>query len=201
MSSTAQSVDSTASADSGPKREYRVWFPEYGPVEGVLGLGLFYVFVGRATAVIMASVAESPLGFSADLIGLLGALLLWFVVLTTLFAQAKAQLDANPHRFDDRDDRDAFLAAKTPDELSYLLNLGLAAVGGYVVVSYWEVALTAFEGWMRLFATAGFDAIGPGDWVAAVVVAVFVLGFALLSHGVDRLLVGAVREVVALGYE
>ena len=177
-----------------PAGDLALVVPEYGPVEALLGFGLFYVvvtIVHDALRTDLLAVAPEwvpePLGFAA-------AAALWFVGAVILLSEAARQVAANPRWYRTAPERRR--AARR-----------LAPTRGFTVL----YALVGLLG--TVFAVAGVPAIEPTfRGIAAAVVTrtiptidatllaqflVFWLGWSLATRAVDRLSIGALRAVVA----
>lgn len=171
----------------------RVFYPAYGPIDSVLGFGLFYLLVDLATP-LLAEALAGLLGVESAAVETFAAVLLWAVFAATAFGAVLTQTADNPRTFDDRTEREAFLAANRPRPWEYRLHVALATLGGAVAALAWETFVVVFEA--LLPAVVELDGtvpavLTPGN-VAAFVV--FFLGFAAFSRGLDRLVIGTLRE-------
>ena len=81
-----------ADVESRTRSRERRPVPAYGPVDALLGYGLFYVVVERATPTVVAVVGDAVGDAALVRLGL--ALALWFVLAVTLIDQLQRQLAA-----------------------------------------------------------------------------------------------------------
>lgn len=176
------------------QRPIRVFYPEYGPVEAVLGLGVFYLVVDVATPVLVETLAEPMPGLVPEPLTTLTAASVWVVAGLVVFATAVDQWQANPREFESRKERDHFLDASRPDEWRYYAYAGVVLVGATVAYFSWDTFQMVLE--RSIVTVVEADAsIVVGTLDAEVVVFVaFFLGTAAVTRGIDRIVVGSIRE-------
>lgn len=180
-----------------------VYTPEFGTVRRLLEYGLFVVVVDRSTATLTDMLAGGPMASLAPKLALAAAVALWAMLALTVGREVLRQYRANPRTGDDATE----LLAQLRPAPRWAATVGAVAVaGGAVVASGWprfvrlvDDPLAAFELVQRTLAGApgqsGVDralALAGTDLVWALAVPV---GFVALAYGVDRLLVGGVREL------
>lgn len=187
-------------ADDGPTEEYRgrgpyrLLYPAYGPVESLVGFGLFYLLVDRLTPVVADALAGPVPALVPEPFATLVALLLWLVFGLTVGTTVLAQVRANPPTFGSANERDAFLDANRPSERDYRFNLALLVLGGSTAVLAWPTMLEVLRGLLPVVVT--LDGTVPAVLTVGnvAVLVVFFLGFAAYARGLDRLVVGGMRE-------
>ena len=169
-------------------------YPEYGPIDSIVGFAIFYLLVDALTptfvdalALVLPDVATSTLTTGT-------ALALWLVAGITALTVVLPQVAANPRRFDSRDERDAFLDANRPSEMQYKVNLTLLVLGGATAFLAWRTVLDVFRGMLPVVVELGGE-IPPVLTAGNVAIfVVFVVGVAAYARGLDRLVIGGVRE-------
>ena len=180
-----------------------VYSPEYGTVRRILEYGLFFVVVDRATATLTEMPVESETASLIPRVTFAAAVALWAMLVLTLGREVLRQYRANPR---ETNDVPGLLAGLRPEPHRTAVVAGVGIAGGIVVAFGWapffgilENPAETFEFVQRVLSgTAGGSGLAlvaallgsPLVWVA-----VFPAGFVALAYGVDRLLVGAVREV------
>ena len=174
--------------------------PEYGPVEGLVGFGIFYLLVDRLTPALVSALSGPLPDLAPDTIRLGTAGLCWLVFGLTLLSIALTQLADNPRKFADSAARERFLDDHRPTESGLRLHLVLMVFGGATAVLAWDTAVAVLESMFPIVVAAG----GPLPAVlslgnAAILVAFF-LGFAAYARGLDRLVVGGMREFLYRTY-
>lgn len=170
-------------------REVRTYDPEYGTVRTVLLVGAFAAAVATAAPAVATAVGVPSVEFA--LYGVASV-----VVIATVLYEGRRQLESNPHSFAARDVVARYYEQQRPTPRRHLLHLvvtalGLAAVrrGGGPALSRQEGALLVVE---RVAAGEPLPAIDPVNVAWGLVL---VAGVLLAATGVDRLLVGAYREL------
>lgn len=173
---------------SDPRHEPLV--PAYGPVDAVLGFGLFYLVVRSVTPTVVDAVtgvlSVSP---SAVRFGLAAAL--WFVLAVTMVDQVTRQLAALglfDHRSVGRGRSPAI-----PSESQALGYLVLVVLGGVVAGWTFGPALDALAGLIDVLVPLD----GPVPVGDALVVVVFFVAFGAAAWAADRLVVGGTRILLA----
>lgn len=180
-----------------------VYSPEYGTVRRAIEYGLFFVVVDRATATLTDLLAESPMAALGSQFAFGAAVALWLVLAVTVVREGIRQVRANP-----RDGGDATeLLAQSRLAPRWVAVVGaLALVGGGVVVLGWPRFFGVLDDPVAAFGLVQRTLAGAPDqsgltralalletdlvWALA-----FPAGFVAFAYGVDRLLVGGVREV------
>jgi hypothetical protein len=183
-------TDASIGTDRRQRRRPRL--PAYGPVDAVVGVAVFYLFVDRATPTVVDVVTSAVPGISVETVGLGLAALLWVVLGIVLFEQLQRQLAAvgvGTRSAVRRADRQA----GTPGAFQFLVYLGGLAVGGAVALSTFETAVLAGLTTIRIVGTLDTGAFVLVDFATMLV---FFVSFAVASHSLDRLVIGIVRRVV-----
>lgn len=166
-------------------------FPAYGPVEAALGYALFYHVVTRATPTVVAVLSDVA-GLPPSLVGLGLAALLWFVLAVTATDQARRQLAALGVVEADR--RPEVWSRVVPPGLSTPAALLLVVLAGAVAAWTLEAAVgTAVDAvrWVAALDVGAVVSVAVGRLV------VFFVAFGVAAHALDRLLVDAVRAMLA----
>jgi hypothetical protein len=173
---------------------FRVFYPEYGPVEAALGLVVLYLVVDVATPVLVESLAEPLPDLVPEPLTTLTAASLWVLSALVVFAAALDQWRVNPREFGSREDRDRFLDANRLEEWRYYANAGLVLAGAAVAVVSWDTFRAVLE--PVLVTVVEVDAASlSGTPIADVVVFVaFFVGVSAVTRGIDRVVVGSLRE-------
>ncbi|RLM57659.1 hypothetical protein DVK02_06210 [Halobellus sp. Atlit-31R] len=179
-------VDAPAEATDGPS------VPAYGPVDAVLGYALFYVVVDRVTPTVTATFA-GVLSVPPSTVGLGLAAALWFVLATTAFDQLRRQLAALGVGTADAVRRETARSG-TLSEPQTEFYLAALLVGGVVAVWTFDTAMRSLPALIRVVGTLDPGAFVPREFLT---VATFFVAFAVATHALDRLVVGAVRQWLA----
>lgn len=181
-------------ADPGQPGRTRYFMPAYGPIEGLIGYGLFYVLVDIGTPVATTAFARTGIGIDPSVIGTAGAIALWVILGLTVFGQAAEQIRRNPRRFSDRAAADAYLSAMAPSGARLRTWTVLFVVGAAITGFGLEVFLKSFEALLEWsIVTVGSASPRP---VPLRLVAWFVgysIGFSIFSRYTDRLVLGLYR--------
>lgn len=180
-----------------------LYYPAFGPVDALLGYAFFYFVVGLGTAVALDALAPVAPEMVPEPLGTWAAILLWVVLGLVVLGQTAEQVRTNPRRFESEADRAAFLTRHRPSERRYLWWASWVLVGGTVAYLFFPGFVESFARFVRFFVAAFAGAIGPrslrlGD---AVNLVGFSLGFAALTRGLDHLVVGSLRALLADWYE
>lgn len=169
-------------------------YPEYGPIESLLGFGLFYLLLDTLTPHIVTTLTGPFPDLVPEPVTTATAALLWLVGITTLLAIALTQLDANPHTFTDQDARATFLDQHRPTEPFYTRSLGLLVLGGATAYLTWDTTITYLEGLLPVVVDTTGEFPGVMTIENTVVFVLFFVGFAAYARGLDRLIIGGIRE-------
>jgi len=181
----------TAYADARPDSSGGQHVPACGPLEAVLGYALFYLIVERATPTITATFSEI-LSVSPSVVGFGLAAALWFVFLVTAVDQARRQLAAigvGTHEAVRRDES----RPRTLSETRALGYLTLVLVGSIVALWTADAAISSLVGMMEVVSTADAGAFVLLDLV---VVVLFFVAYGSVTHALDRLVIGGIRELL-----
>lgn len=178
-------------------RNVRVTLPEYGTVQVLVWLALAALVVGRASV----ALAETVRVVAPDVPGLPVRAVPWllFAVLVAAVAvrELRRQRASNPHEFLAREVREQFLDQHRLGSRHALLALAATTIGVVAVVRARTEFLAALDGFLflakRYLETGTLVEFDPLNVVLGVG---FLLGVGLLAWGVDRLLVGLVREAL-----
>lgn len=177
-----------------PRGTVRVVYPEYGPVEAVLGLVVFYLVADTATPILVEALAEALPDLVPEPFTTLAAVSLWLLSGLVVVATALDQWRANPRTFESREKRDRFLDDSRLEEWRYYANAGLVVVGGAVAVLSWDTFRVVLG---RMVVTVvevdatSLSGTSVGD--VAVFVAFF-FGASAVTRGIDSVVVGSLRE-------
>jgi hypothetical protein len=179
----------------------RLYYPAYGPIEAVVGVGLFYLIVDRVTPTLVAGL-DGPLpDLVPEPLTTFMAFLLWVVLGATVTGVVLTQLRENPREFTTPAECDEFLASNQPSAWEYSRNGAMALLGGAIALLTWNTFIFVLR-------SITVVVVEPGGAVEATVavtdVAVFVVflvGFAACVRGLDRLVVGGLRDLVYRNYQ
>lgn len=177
------------------RRSVRLFLPEYGPVESILGVLLLSLVVESLTTTLLDSLATAAPRLSPDPVTTGMALLPWLFLGTTLLFVGLRQFEANPRTAVDDDGRAAYLAEHRPTMSGVLNAVALVVLGAVTVTLSWGLALEGLRALLPVVVgTASGTATGPSVLEVAGLVALL-LGFAADARGLDRVLVGGAREL------
>jgi hypothetical protein len=185
---------STSGETRSERRRFAIYYPEYGIVEAAIGYALFYTVVEFATPILVESLAADFPEYVPGPVGTWAAAALWIILGLTILGQLAEQSGPNPHVFETREELVHFLQDERPSEWGYQLNVTLTLLGGIVVWALWAGFFEALEELLR--AMPDLDAVVALSPETIGTIAVFAIGFAALSHGLDRLATGLVREAL-----
>jgi hypothetical protein len=182
---------------SEPRRgPFYLLYPEYGAIDSLVGFAMFYLVLDTLSPTLVDALATVLPSVAPDAIGTGLALLLWLVAGVTALAIVVPQVQANPHRFETRRERDAFLDANRPSATQYQFWLALLALGGAVSVLAWQTFIDVLGALLPF--VIELDGALPSTLSPAnlAVFVLFVVGFAAYSRGLDRLVVGVLRDLL-----
>jgi len=179
-----------------PARRGGRWlvYPEYGLVDAILGFAMFYVVVATVTEP-MAEGLSGILGVGPGAVRTWFAIALWVILGLTTLDQVTKQLRANPHRFADADERRTFLERERPGPIRYLGAILATAVGGgiaWFLLDEFLIAIVSVVGIVLGPATITSISLWTVFWLVS-----FSIGFGLFTFGLDRLVIGLVRDLIA----
>lgn len=170
-------------------RGLRTYDPEYGTLRTLLLVGTLAAVVATAAPAVATAVGFPPVEFALYAVAAV-------VVIATLLYEGRRQLETNPNEFAARDVVARYYDQQRPSPREHLVHLvvttaGLAAVllGAGPALSRQEGALLVVE---RVAAEEPLPAVDPLNVAWGLVL---VAGVVVAAAGVDRLLVGAYREL------
>ena len=170
-------------------------YPEYGLIDAILGYAMFYVVVSTVTDPIAEGLA-GILGVGPEAIRTWFAIGLWVILGFTVLGQLTTQLKDNPHRFSSAEERRAFIERRAPSPLRYLGAILATAVGG-------TIAWLLIDEFLIAIVSVAIVIVGPATitglslWTVVWLVC-FSVGFGLFTFGLDRLVIGLVRDLIAI---
>lgn len=182
---------------AGSTRSLAVSLPEYGTVEAAVWLLLLVVVVARASVALVETVRVVWPAAPGIPLRAVPWLLLVVVVIGVTVQETRRQRASNPHTFFAREVRESFLQQHRLDARRALLAVAMTAAGAAVVYRARDGFQVALDGF--LFLAKRFLAEGTLVTVSPVNAALglgFLLGVGLLARGLDRLLVGGLREAL-----
>lgn len=192
------SADADTVADASESRHgpFYLLYPEYGAIDSLVGFAIFYLILDTLSPTLVDALATALPSVAPDTIGTGLALLLWLVAGVTALAIVVPQVQANPRRFETRHERDAFLDANRPSATQYRFALALVVLGGIVSVLAWQTFLDVLGALLPF--VIELDGTLPSTLSPATVAVfvLFVVGFAAYSRGLDRLVIGVVRDLL-----
>lgn len=166
------------------------WIPAYGPIDGLLGYVMFYVFLDRATPVIVPLVRSHFAVTEGPLVRVGLATVLWLVLAITVLDQARRQLAALGIGTD-RDVERARRSRSVPSDSRFLLYAIVVIVGGMLAALTFDFAVATGISLIRIVVTLDAPSFDPG---AVVVLVVFLLAYGGATRAFDRLVVGGLRR-------
>lgn len=168
--------------------------PAYGPIEGLMGFGLFYVLVDIGTPVAMEAFARTRIGIDPSVIGTAGAIALWVILGLTVFGQAAEQVRGNPRRFSDREAAGTYLSAMAPSGARLRTWAVLFVVGAAITGFGLQVFLESFEALLEWsIVTVGSADARPVPFRLVGWFVGYSIGFSLFTRYTDRLVLGLYR--------
>ena len=208
-----QSTDHTDSIDSGAvdpgtsdrstattertaqdRRPVRLLYPEYGPLEALIGFGVFYLILDYMMPTLVDTLAGPFPDLVPDPLATGTAMLLWLFLGVIVAATVLDFLDKNPREFEDRSERDTYLDENRPSDRHFQHNLALMFLGGATAVLSWSTAIEVLREMFPVVVELG-GLVPPGSsLVDGAVFVVFFIGVAAYARGLDRLVIGGMRE-------
>lgn len=172
-----------------------VYSPEFGSVEAAVWLVFLGVVVWRASVALVETVRVVAPDVPAVPVRALPWLLLAVVVLGVAARELRRHRADNPHEFLAREVRSAFLAQRRPGLRQFLRSTALTVTGAAAVYRARDGFFTALDGFLflakRFLERGTLVEFSPVNLALGVA---FLVGVGLLARGLDRLLVGLVRE-------
>lgn len=192
---------SDAVTGSGSSGSHRAYASAYGSVEVIVVYVLFYLIVDLATPVIVEELAGPFPDQVPEPVTTYAAVALWLFLGLVLFAAVRTQVAENPRVFDDADEREAFLDEHRPTRETYLLSGALVVVGGVAAILTWDVFVAVLEDVLSVLVVE-LDGDRPAlpDAANVAFFVSFVIAVAAIARGLDRLVVGGVRELLYRRY-
>ena len=184
----------TSERTTRDSRSVRLLYPEYGPVEALVGFGVFFLIVEWMTPALVDTLAGPFPDLVPEPLTTVTAVLLWVVLGVTVLSIVLTLLTPNPREFGDRSERDAFLDANRPSDREYRFNLVLMVLGGATAVLAWPTFIEVLRETFPMVVELGGPV--PTVWTLGnvAIFVVFVLGVAAYTRGLDRLVIGGMRE-------
>ena len=173
--------------------------PEFGPIEALVGFGVFAMLVDRLTPAAVAGLADR----FPDLIAPLTtgtAVLLWLVGGVTVLSIALDLLRTNPRTFTDPEARAAFLDAQRPSTADVRRNLVVMVLGAATALLAWETVVGVFEAMIPVVIEPGGQLPASLSLGNVAIFVVFFLAVAAYARALDRLVVGGAREFLYRHY-
>jgi len=173
--------------------------PEFGPIEALVGFGVFAVLVDRLTPAAVAGLADR----FPDLIAPFTtgtAVLLWLVGGVTVLHVALDLFRPNPRTFTDPEARDAFLDAQRPSAADVRRNLVVMVLGAATALLAWETVVAVFEAMIPVVIEPGGQLPASLSLGNVAILVVFFLAVAAYARALDRLVVGGAREFLYRHY-
>jgi len=186
----------TESGNVESRHPVQLLYPQYGPVEALVGVGVFYAIVDRMTPVLVEALEGVLPTLVPDPFTTLLAMFLWAIALLTLGSQVYAQLRPNPLTFESRADRQAYLDRKRPTDGEYTFNLVLLTLGAIIALLAWNGAIGFLEDVIPVVVELDGEVPAAMTVENAFVLAAFFVGLAAYTRGLDRLVIGGMRELL-----
>jgi len=182
---------------------YRLIYPEFGPVDAVLGFVLFYFIVGLATVVAVDVLARSAPDLVPEPLSTWAAYLLWIVLALVIIGQIAEQARSNPRVFESERERRRFLDDRRPTEQQYLWWAGWVFVGGAVAYLTFSRFVPTFAMVIRFFVDLFVAPVPtrPFRVADAFWFVLFFVAYSVMTRGLDRLIVGSLRSLIADIYD
>lgn len=176
--------------------ELRVRYPAYGTVRTLLGYALLALVVGHATEAFVETLRVVAPGVDSTLLSTAMAAVLWVALGLVLLAELRRQADSRSPTFVASEEVVAFLDQRRLSAREWALWAVATLVGGAAVWAARDIFFATLDDALlvgrRLAETGEIGHFSPVNLALGVA---FLVGFALLAAGLDRLLVGAAREV------
>lgn len=173
------------------------YYPRYGTVRSLLWFGLLYLAVARATGAAVETLRAVVPAVDPSLVRLGAAAALWVALGLVAAAELRRQARGNPERFVARQVLVAFAEQHRPTPREHAGWLLAAAAGGAVALVARERFFGALDDALlvggRLAERGALGPFSPANLAWGVA---FLAGFALVAHGVDRVVVGGSREAI-----
>lgn len=167
----------------------RTYCPEYGSIRTLL-----LVAVLAATTVVAAPAIETATGSVLVVYALY--LVVSAVAVAALVTECQRQSATNPHEFSARQVMATFYEQQRPDPGVHLLHFVFAAAGTAAIALGFEPALSRQEGALLVVErVAAEEPLPPIDPTNVAWGIVLIVGVIFAAVGIDRLLVGAYREL------
>lgn len=171
------------------RRGVRTYDPEHGTVRTLLLVGALAAVTAAAAEAVAAAIGFAPA--ESALYGVAAV-----VFLAALLYEGRRQLEPNPHEFAARDVAARYYEQRRPTPRAHLVHLVVAVLGVAAVWCGFGPALSRQEGALLILErVAAEEPLPPIDPVNVAWGVVVVVGVVLVAVGVDRLLVGAYREL------
>lgn len=185
----------------GPGRTIRVYAPAYGSVRTVVLFGLLVLIVERATAALVETLQTVAPAASAAPLKFALAAVLWVALALVMVAEFRRQSVDNPYEFQAREVALSFLDQRRLTPRSAGLAILLSASGITVAWLARPRFVATLDGAFHVM-TALIETGSPGSFAVANLVwgTAFVAGVLALAWGLDRLLIGLVREMLYRRY-
>lgn len=178
----------------------RLYFPAYGPIEAVVGIGLFSLIVDRVTPTLVTKLAEPLPDLVPEPLTTFIALLLWLVLGATVVGVALTQFRENPREFTTPENRDEFLALNRPSDWEYYRNGAITLLGGAVAFLTWNTFISVLQDIIVVVIESDGTIEATVTLTDIAVFIIFLVGFASYARGLDRLVVGGVRDLIYRNY-
>jgi len=162
--------------------------PDYGPIEGLLGFVMFYVFVDRATPTVVSVVTEQVAGVSAGAVRTWVAVALWVILGVTVLDHARRQYVAAREAVDHPE------RVRIPSREALLAYLAVALAGGFVALLTFEPAIRMGITLIRFVGTLDVSLFVLGEFLPMIV---FFVAYASATWCIDRVLLGGLRRLLA----
>lgn len=186
----------TADASESPRGPFSLLYPEYGALDSLVGFAMFSLILETISPTLVDALATALPSVAPDAIGTGLALLLWLVAFVTALAIVVPQVRANPRRFETRRERDAFLDAKRPSTTQYTVWLAFLALGGTVSYLAWQTFIDVLSAMLPFVIELDGTLPSTVSLANVTVFVLFLVGFAAYSRGLDRLVIGVLRDLL-----